>query len=105
MTDFDVEFAEFVHAVRTDLVQKMGESAFMMSMMPRGEVDVKFAVELGLAIMLDKPILAVVMPGALINDRMRRVADRVVEVDIDTQAGQDYLAAEIHRFVEDFVAD
>jgi len=87
------EWDEFVRNVRKNLVHEIDESAFVMSLVPRrGQVDVKFAVELGLSLMLDKPIIAVVLPGAEMPDRLRRAVDRVVEVDIDTEAGQHELA-------------
>jgi nucleoside 2-deoxyribosyltransferase len=39
---------------------------------------VKFAVELGFAIMLNKPIIAVLQPGGTLPDKLRLVADEIV---------------------------
>jgi hypothetical protein len=85
----DRAFQEFVDAVRVGAVDKIAGSAAFVSLVPEGEVDIKFAVELGLAIWYGKPIVAVVMPGREIPSGLRRVAHRVVECDIDTQAGQE----------------
>lgn len=88
------DWDDFVDRARKDAATKIAESAFVMSLVPdREKVDIKFAVELGLAIMADKPIIAVVMPGVQVSSRLRMVADEVVELeaDLDTQAGRDEL--------------
>lgn len=54
-------------------------SRLTVSLVPQGPADIKFAVELGLSIMLDKPIIAVVEPGQEIPGKLRAVADRIVE--------------------------
>jgi hypothetical protein len=74
-----------------------------MSLVPgKDDVDVKFAVELGLAIMLDKPILAVVQPGTEVPGRLRQVADAIIVTDLDTEAGKEQAAREIKEFTERF---
>jgi hypothetical protein len=96
MTDWVEEMSEderrewdaFVHHFRTDTLAKMVESAFVASLVPSGDFDVKFALETGAAIMLDKPIVAIVQPGGVIPRKLRLVADEVVEADIDTEAGR-----------------
>jgi len=79
---------EFVRHFREDALKKMDESNYVISLVP-GEFDVKFAAELGTAIMLDKPILAIAQPGAEISGKLRQVADHVIEADIDTEAGRE----------------
>jgi nucleoside 2-deoxyribosyltransferase len=78
----DPQWEQFVHNVREDAVKKIESSAFVMSVVPEAEdVDIKFCVELGLAIMLDKPILAVVQPGvdtARGEERLRDAVRRVL---------------------------
>lgn len=89
---------EFVDHFRKDALQKLDESAFVMSIVPKEhDVDVKFAVELGASIMLDKPIIAVVLPGARVPNKLRLVADRVVEADIDQEAGRQAVARAIRE--------
>jgi hypothetical protein len=85
---------EFVSHFRENVLHELDSSALVMSLVPK-EFDVKFAVELGAAIMLDKPILAVVMPGAHVPEKLRRVVEMVVEVDIDTEEGRRTLATAI----------
>jgi hypothetical protein len=52
----------FVDAVLTELVPKVESSTHFIALSPKegSDGDVKFWVELGLAVMLDKPIVAVV---------------------------------------------
>jgi len=76
--------------VRRDAVEKIAGTDIFLTMLPPEEyqTDVKFAVELGLSIMMNKPIIAIVMPGREIPEKLRLVADFVLEADIDTAAGQ-----------------
>lgn len=89
----DAGWQEFVKRVREDALQKIMGSAVVMSIVPTGEPDIKYAVELGLGIMLDKPLVLVVMPGTGIPERLRRVADKIVYADVDTEEGRELLAA------------
>lgn len=85
MTDEEeVEFEAWAERVRAELVPKIDGSSATVQILPTsGEVDIKFAVELGISIMLDKPIIALVTPGAKVPDKLVRVADRIIEVDLD----------------------
>jgi hypothetical protein len=91
------EWDEFVRHVRTETVQGMMESAFVMSLVPEDKPDIKFAVELGLAIMLDKPIVAVTMPGRKVPPGLRKVATAVICADLDTEEGRRRAAAEFKK--------
>jgi hypothetical protein len=92
-------FDHYVEHFRRDVLQHMMESAAVMTFVPdRQGFDVKFATELGAAIMLDKPLLAVVMPGASVPDKLRLVVDMIVRADIDTDEGR----REVARAVRDF---
>jgi hypothetical protein len=93
---------------RADAVSKIAESAFTVSLVPDGATpgdrfDVKFAAELGAAIMLDKPIVAVCLPGRGAPAGLRRIAHAVIEMDsdIDTEAGQ----LELHRKLGPLLAE
>ena len=95
------EWDDFVTYHREHTVKAIAESAYVMSLIPDADkVDVKFAVELGIAIMLDKPILAVVQPGVNVPDRLRQVADAVIVTDLDTEDGKAQAAREIKEFME-----
>jgi hypothetical protein len=92
----------FVDHVRKDAVHKIADSAFVMSLVPGGDPDIKFAVELGLAIMLDKPIVPVAVAGRDVPPGLRRVAHAVIELehDMDTEAGQLEMQQRIQEVME-----
>lgn len=95
--DLDPEWQAYVMHVRTELLPKIEGSAMTVSIVPRKpeEVDVKFAVELGLSIMLDKPIILVVDPTTLLPEHLRRVADEIIVGDPvkDPEMRDDLIAA------------
>ena len=90
---------EWVTHVRETTLKGMTSSAFVASVVPSGEPDIKFAVELGLAIMLGKPVVAIATPGQRIPPGLRKVADAVIECDLDTADGAAHAASEIKKFM------
>lgn len=92
---------EFVDHFRRDALEKIAGSGAFVSLVPHnpGEFDVKFAVELGAAVMLDKPILAIVMPGAKVSGKLRTIADEIVEADLDTEDGRAIVGKAVEAFV------
>ena len=91
------EWEEFVRFQREQTMTQMMESAFVMSIVPK-EADIKFAVELGMAIMLDKPLFCVLLPGAKMPPKLEKVADMVAVADLDTEEGREYLRREVESF-------
>lgn len=83
MTDVynNPEFKAWASRVHAHLLAPLSASALTMSLVPDGETDIKFAVELGLSIMLDKPIIGLVRPGVKLPEHLVRVADAIVEFD------------------------
>ena len=83
VSEYGPEFDDYVKRVREELVPKIKETQAFISITPSSpeEVDVKFAVELGLAIMFDKPIIAAINPGSTPSEKLARVVDEFVEVD------------------------
>ena len=85
------KFDEWAKHQRETNIKNMAESAAVMSIYPRSsEFDIDFALQLGAAILMGKPILIMVSPGQEIPGKLRQFADRVVEVsqdDIDTGGG------------------
>jgi hypothetical protein len=82
----DPEYIAWAKEVRKTLIPKMADSDAIISLVPTGQPDVKFSVELGLSIMLDKPIVVAVQPGAKIPPKLAKIADAIVEVDMDNPA-------------------
>lgn len=87
-----------------DLVPKLRESAATVSIVPdeAGIDDIKFALELGLTIMLGKPLIVAVTPGRQVPESLARVADRIVELDFDRPADT---AARIQAVVTELVGE
>lgn len=84
------EWDAIVKYAREHTYTAMNESSVVMSLVPGGTPDVKFAMELGFSIMLDKPLVAVVAPGVKVPPKLLKFADVVIHTtaDIDTEEGQ-----------------
>ena len=69
----------------SDLVDKMQSSNVFMTLLPQevnaDTIDVKIALEIGVAVLLDKPIILAVRPGTRVPDKLVRASDRIVEFD------------------------
>lgn len=73
---------EWAEAVLSDMKPKLKGSALVMQLVPDDGIgDAKFWVELGASIMMEKPIVAVVMSGRKIPEKLKMVADEVVYLD------------------------
>lgn len=94
----DPEWQEFEKEVREELIPKLDESAIVASIAPTGKPDVKYAVELGMSIMLDKPIVLIVKKGQKIPVRLGRVADKIIEVDFKDAANMQRLSEQLAAF-------
>lgn len=104
MTDnpYGSEFQDFVDRVKRDLIPKIEGSSTFVSICPtNGEPDIKFAVELGLAIMMDKPIIAAIPPGTKVPEKLIRVADKIVELDLDDPNGRQRMMEAIRELCEE----
>jgi len=77
----DPEFIEWAERVQREVVPKIAGASFTVSLMPQGKPDIKFAVELGLSVMMDKPIILAVPTGSTVPAKLRALADDIVEVD------------------------
>lgn len=70
---------DWLERVEMELIPMLKESAMVATIAPGEEPDIKVAIELGLTILLDKPLILVVPEGRWVPDRLRRAADAVVE--------------------------
>lgn len=77
----DPEFKAWAAHVAENVAPKMKASALTVTLVPKSESDIKYAVELGLSIMMDKPIITVCEVGQVLPDKLIRVSDKIVEVD------------------------
>lgn len=81
-------WADFERSVLKELVPMMRESNQVISILADpDEVDVKVAVETGLAILMDKPIIVIAFAGRPVPGKLRKAADEVVELESLTELG------------------
>lgn len=93
---------KWVEQVIEGMVPKMESSALVLSLVPNDRKgDVKFWVELGASICMDKPIIAIVIGDRPLPPKLELIADEVVylEEGVNVQASEE-LAAAIKRVVE-----
>lgn len=98
----DPSLKRLVEHVRRNLIPMIERSEIVVSIVPHDQsgTDVKFALELGYSVMLDKPIIAVVRPGTKIPEKLARVVDRFVECDDPKSPGlTERLAEALHELL------
>ena len=91
------QWAAFVTHARRELLEKVATSVMVISLVP-DEPDVKFALETGFAILLDKPIVLVAAPGVKVPEKLRRAADEVLVLDVDVEEDREVLSARLVDF-------
>jgi hypothetical protein len=79
-------------ALEVDILPKLRASAFAMVLV-EPKLDALLLVQVGAAVLLDKPLILVALPGAWIPAKARQLADAVVTADsldfMKTEAGQE----------------
>lgn len=102
MTD-DIELdKDWVKHVKEEMIPAIDDSAYIMSLVPNADdVDVKFAVELGLSIMLDKPIVAIVQPGTPVPKKLLTVADHIITADLSSDSDRARLVDQLEAILKD----
>lgn len=97
----DPRYQQWETLVKEKLIPKLRDTAATVSLVPRGMIDVKFAIELGLSVLMDKPIIALVLPGMKIPNGLGAVAAEIVEVDIvnDPDGAQRSIAEAFERIM------
>lgn len=92
---------KFVNSAARELVQALDRCSVVMSLVPAGPPDIKFCVELGASIMMGKPVIALAVAGAPVPEKLRLVADAVLEVaSLETDAGKAELTRQITPVLE-----
>jgi hypothetical protein len=95
----DPTIKRWVQHVLDEMVPKLRNSAAVAQIVPGpDEVDVKFCVELGATIMLEKPIIVVVFGERRLPAKLAAIADEVVRLPEGVNPeGADELAAALNR--------
>jgi hypothetical protein len=96
---------------KVKLLEQIADSPFVVQVwnqeregISEGDISTLFAVEVGAAVLFDKPLVVAVLPGRKLPEAVRRVAVEVIELehDPDSVAGlvelQDKLAPFVKRY-------
>ena len=79
-TDVDEFMARVALAARQDIIPKMKQSRLcFVAMDGENDVDIWLALQLGLALALDMPLIVVATHNAPVSARLRQIADVIVE--------------------------
>jgi hypothetical protein len=88
----------FEHA-RREMFPKMKDSAFCLSIID--EPDPKLCLEIGAAIMFDKPIMVVVPRGKTVPLSLRTIAHKIVEIeDMQDEASRERVSAAVKEMMQ-----
>lgn len=102
----DPEWKEYADHVMNDMVPMLSESSMTFSIYPTsGHGDVKYWVELGASIMMDKPIIVIVHPGVSISERLKRVADHVLYADMNDDASREKLVDRLEQIAREISSE
>jgi nucleoside 2-deoxyribosyltransferase len=88
----------WIARVKRELVPMIDNSTAVMTLVPGAEPDIKVAVELGVAILLDKPIVAVVIDGRAVPPKLAAVCDEVIEWSDDSAEMAQRIATVTERY-------
>lgn len=95
------DWDQIVAHIQEHTAPAMQSSAFVMSLVPSdGKADVKFAVELGLTIMMEKPMVVVAEPGQHVPQKLLDIADLVVRVSMSDPDGPRQMALKLKEFMD-----
>jgi hypothetical protein len=94
------EMTEWATHVREELIPMIRKSAVSVLIPGRRNDDVKFACEVGLSVLLDKPLVVLVAPGAVLPPKLEALAEHVVHADLKTPEGVDVMQAKLRELAE-----
>ena len=94
----DPEFAGWADDVLTGMYPRMKDKAVVMSILPEepSRGDVKLWVEIGAALMLDKPLILMVDRDTVVPEKLAHCADEIVRANI----GDPDAAGLVHDAIE-----
>lgn len=78
-------FRRWADDMRNRLIPNMRDSASVLMIAPRmeGRFDIEFALQIGASILLEKPLILLVHHGRTIPPKLRAIADRIIETDLN----------------------
>jgi hypothetical protein len=76
----DPDVKEYLDHAEKEMLPMMEKSALTLCIFP-GKVDIKLCVEIGAAILFDKPIIVVASSDKPVPTNLKRVASAIIECD------------------------
>jgi hypothetical protein len=92
-----VDEQEFMERADTELRMMIEKSAIVMHIIGAGPPTVKSAVEVGFALLLDKPIIVVVPEDRPVPDHLRNIAVAVIPLELEPSAMADRIQETMDR--------
>jgi hypothetical protein len=93
------EIQNYIKHAQKEMIPMMENSAIVISLLG-SHIDAKVCLEIGAAILLDKPIVVVIVQGAKVPANLKRVASIIIEGDMKEKATQDKLQQAIARVMK-----
>ena len=84
---------------KENIVPQMMRSAFVIGAMSE-EPDLALALQIGLSLMLDKPLVLLAPPGLWLAPRLRALADTVVVGDLKEPGVRERLMTAIQKIID-----
>lgn len=82
-------FREFAQRTLSRTLPKILDSAYVITIAPEaGTAEIQMAVEIGLAILHEKPLIVMAQDGRVHGEKLLRIADHVVRGDLTTEEGR-----------------
>jgi hypothetical protein len=96
------DFQRYADDMRKRLIPKMRESEHVLMIAPNldDKFDIQFALQIGAAILLEKPLILVVAVDRVIPPKLRAIADKIIDVDFAALDETD-IQAQIRRAMDD----
>ena len=94
------DWKKFETSIRRDMIPQMKGSSTVLLIAPDigADFDVRFAVQIGATVLLEKPLLVILPKGRTPPPKLERIADRIIHAD----PGDAHVQDEIKRFMADF---
>jgi len=97
----DNALEHFIQLAHKELVPKMQDSQFVVAIAPgEGDYDLHAAIEIGLCILMGKPLIVLAPDGRVHPEKLLRIADHVIRGDMETEAGRAAMFERMERILK-----
>jgi len=94
------DWRRYAEDFRKLVLPKISGSAHFLVIAPeRGATDIQFMLQIGAAVVLDKPFVVFTAPGQALPPRLARIADKIIEADTTTEEGKQAAARALEEYL------